>query len=106
MMLSKMAGEGIIPKVVTYSSIIHGLCDLGRWKEVKEFVKEMFAGGILPNRFTYGILLDAFCKEGNVKETKSVLAVMMQKNVAHRYVWCINLWILCARIDGESKENT
>ncbi|KAM7462446.1 hypothetical protein LguiA_030567 [Lonicera macranthoides] len=35
-LLVEMTKKGISPDVVTYSSLIHGLCNFGQWKEVTE----------------------------------------------------------------------
>lgn len=41
-----MKGRGIMPNLVTYSSLIHGLCQGGEWEEAKRFFTEMVDQGI------------------------------------------------------------
>ncbi|MFS7985817.1 putative tetratricopeptide-like helical domain superfamily [Helianthus anomalus] len=33
--------KGILPNVITYTSVIHGLCNLGRWDEASKLLEEM-----------------------------------------------------------------
>ncbi|XWS74543.1 hypothetical protein CRYUN_Cryun01aG0007000 [Craigia yunnanensis] len=54
-----MTGKSISPNVVTYSSLIHAMCNSGQWKEVMALLKEMLANNCKPNVFFYNILVDA-----------------------------------------------
>ena len=40
-LLSEMMSKGIKPNLVTYNSLIQGLCNFGQWKEVKNLLIEM-----------------------------------------------------------------
>ncbi|KAI3458806.1 hypothetical protein Pfo_015469 [Paulownia fortunei] len=72
--------------VVTYGTVIDGLCKAGNTAMAIELLRVMEKGvmidcKIYPNLLTFNSLIDAFCKEGLVDEAKDVLRIMMQKNV-------------------------
>ncbi|KAJ0478474.1 putative tetratricopeptide-like helical domain superfamily [Helianthus annuus] len=71
--------KGIQPDVITYTSLIHGLCNLCRWDEVSKLLKEMEDLRISPNFQTFNILVDAFCKEGRVDEAEAVIDIMVER---------------------------
>ncbi|XP_058106457.1 pentatricopeptide repeat-containing protein At3g22470, mitochondrial-like [Magnolia sinica] len=75
----EMVGKGIRPNVFTYSSLIHGLCNLGQWKEAMILFEEMLDGGISPDVTTFSILVNALCKEGMIKEAHGLLELMTQR---------------------------
>ncbi|XLT59838.1 hypothetical protein HN873_052442, partial [Arachis hypogaea] len=62
---------GISPNVITYSSLIFGLCLVGQYKEAIDLLSEMVLRNIIPNVRTYSILIDGLCKEGKIKDAKN-----------------------------------
>ena len=40
-LLYEMMSKGIQPNVVTYNSLIQGLCNFGRWREADTLLNEM-----------------------------------------------------------------
>ncbi|KAM7462402.1 LOW QUALITY PROTEIN: hypothetical protein LguiA_030523 [Lonicera macranthoides] len=91
-LLVKMTEKGISLNVVTYTSfflfldkkhtytsLIHGLCNFGQWKEVTRLLREMVHQNVPPNAHTFNIVVDALCKEGRVREAEDVLDVMIQR---------------------------
>ncbi|KAJ0716960.1 putative tetratricopeptide-like helical domain superfamily [Helianthus annuus] len=71
--------KGILPDVITYTSLIHDLCNLGRWGEVSKMLKEMEEEMASPNFQTFSILVDTFCKEGKVDEVEAVVKFMVER---------------------------
>ncbi|XLT59850.1 hypothetical protein HN873_052454, partial [Arachis hypogaea] len=68
---SEMLDKGISPNVITYSSLIFGLCLEGQYKEAIDLLSDMVLRNISPNVRTYSILIDGLCKEGKIKDAKS-----------------------------------
>lgn len=40
-LLGEMTGKGILPTVVTYTCLVHGLIKMGRWEEVQKLLNDM-----------------------------------------------------------------
>ncbi|GMP63119.1 hypothetical protein CsSME_00024939 [Camellia sinensis var. sinensis] len=81
-LFTEMNEKGIFSNVVTYNSLIHGLCNFGRWKEaIGMFRQKLDASSINPNVCTFNVLVDALTKEGMTKEAEGVLEVMIQRRV-------------------------
>ncbi|XWS19641.1 hypothetical protein CRYUN_Cryun31cG0033100 [Craigia yunnanensis] len=64
------------PSVVTYSSLIHGLCQSKNINEAIGLLEEMKSNGIEPNVFTYSSLMDGLCKYGRSSEAMELLETM------------------------------
>ncbi|XP_076923918.1 pentatricopeptide repeat-containing protein DOT4, chloroplastic-like [Bidens hawaiensis] len=73
--------ERVPPDIVTYTSLIHGFCILGRWGEVSRMLKEMEGKMISPNVRTFSILVDSLSKEGRVEDVESVIGLMIKRGV-------------------------
>ncbi|KAI8560978.1 hypothetical protein RHMOL_Rhmol04G0298800 [Rhododendron molle] len=73
--------KGVHPDVVTYNSLIHGLCSSGRWKEANGMLGEMLDIGISPDIVTFNVLVDALTKEGKAKEAEEVIESLIQRGV-------------------------
>ncbi|CAL5420006.1 unnamed protein product [Camellia sinensis] len=82
-LFSKMDERGIFPNVVTYTSLIHGLCNFGWWKEATGMFRDMLDSGIAPDVRTCTSLVDACTKEETMKEAQAqgVLEVMIQREM-------------------------
>ncbi|KAL3533573.1 hypothetical protein ACH5RR_007094 [Cinchona calisaya] len=59
--------KGACPYIVTYSSLVHGLRTLGKWKEAKKLLNETMDFNIFRNVVTYNIVIDSLCKDGLVE---------------------------------------
>ncbi|XP_070664483.1 pentatricopeptide repeat-containing protein At1g62914, mitochondrial-like [Malus domestica] len=53
----EMSHEGVVPNMVTYSTLIDGFCKMGRTQDALNLFSQMQACGQLPNIQTYSILL-------------------------------------------------
>ncbi|XP_071914368.1 pentatricopeptide repeat-containing protein At5g25630-like [Coffea arabica] len=81
----KMVDEGLAllqdipPNVVTYSCLIHGLCNLSRWEDVDKLFYEMKVYKIVPDVISFNIVVDALCKEGHIEDAEEVVRIMIQQ---------------------------
>ncbi|VFQ63122.1 unnamed protein product [Cuscuta campestris] len=79
--LCKMTERRVSPNIITYTSLIQGLCSFCRWRDVTKLMNEMVRHNVYPNVCTFSILVDAFCKEGKLKDAEAVIQIMIQRNV-------------------------
>ncbi|KAF6156042.1 hypothetical protein GIB67_004946 [Kingdonia uniflora] len=70
-----MICEGIEPDVITYNSIIRGVCSLGMWKVAECYVNKMVNYGVSPNIVTFNIMIDALCKDGEDRKGTNSIGV-------------------------------
>lgn len=75
--MSKLDGCG--PNSVTYSTLIHGLCEAGKLEEAFGLKEEMSEKGCLPSTRTYTVLIKAVCYVGFINKTLSLLDEMVAK---------------------------
>ena len=68
-----MGRRGISPNLVTYSSLIDGLCKGGRASSALELLDRMIKEKKLPNMITYSSVIDGLCKEHRLSEAMEVL---------------------------------
>ncbi|KAK1567573.1 hypothetical protein Q3G72_013738 [Acer saccharum] len=78
-LFSEMKGNGILADVVTYTSLIHGLCCVGDWEEAKSLFIEMLNQGVQPTTVTFNVLLDELCKNGKMDEANKLCKLMIQR---------------------------
>ncbi|PKI51483.1 hypothetical protein CRG98_028043 [Punica granatum] len=74
----KMMIEGIEADVVTYTSVVHALCNSGCWEEVEVLLGEMIRRNIMPNVQTCATLVDAFCKDGKISQAECIFAMIIR----------------------------
>jgi leucine-rich PPR motif-containing protein len=65
--------DGVKPDHDTYNCLIHGYLSTRQWEEVVRRLKEMSTRGLEPDVFTYGLLLDYLCENGNCSEARIFL---------------------------------
>ncbi|KAM7277214.1 hypothetical protein ACFE04_019080 [Oxalis oulophora] len=78
----KLFGEfekGSIPSLLTYNTLIAGMCEKGELGEAGQLWDDMVEKGLAPNAFTYNMLITGFCKTGNPKEGIKILEEMVEK---------------------------
>ncbi|KAF6160826.1 hypothetical protein GIB67_036027 [Kingdonia uniflora] len=85
-----MYSNGLTPDVITYNSLIDGLCEIGRVATAQELFMEMQARGPSPNMengvlkadiVTYSTVIDNMCKSNNVDEAKKLFDSLPSKNL-------------------------
>jgi pentatricopeptide repeat protein len=67
-MLHEMLDKGHNPNIITFTSIIDGLCKEGKLQEALWLLDVMVQIGHQPNEITYNTLINEFCKVGNLGE--------------------------------------
>ncbi|CAD6334335.1 unnamed protein product [Miscanthus lutarioriparius] len=72
------------PDGASYSTLVAGLCKLGKWRDAIELVKDMPRRGFPPDVVTYRMLFDGLCAAGEFHEANKVLGDMTVKGFAPR----------------------
>lgn len=75
-----MFDQGCEPNVVTYSTLIAGLCKAGRIDDALNLFDQMLQRGCAPNEHTYAPILRACCSEGRIQEAKELIESMSSHN--------------------------
>ncbi|KAJ4804869.1 Pentatricopeptide repeat-containing protein [Rhynchospora pubera] len=94
--LDRMRECGCKPDVITYSTLILGLCQAGRVTEARGVLGLMSDEGCEPNVHTYTPILNAYCVAGQVKEVEILVSTMEATNcVPNVVVYNILINALC-----------
>ncbi|KAK2967935.1 hypothetical protein RJ640_010545 [Escallonia rubra] len=81
-LFSEMIEKCVLPNVITYNSLVHGLCNNGRLDEAIRLLREMGIRKISPTAHTFTTVVDALCKEGMAEVAEGVvLQIMRQRGV-------------------------
>lgn len=71
--LDSMVERGILPDVVTYTTLIAGYCKEGEMEEAMKLYNEMIDKGMVPDPITYLVLSHGLDKLENVQEADGPL---------------------------------
>ena len=71
----EMVENGVMLNVVTYSTIVHGLCNTGQMEDTTGFFNEMLNKGLSPNVVSYTII-HGYCKCDMMKDAQIMLKEM------------------------------
>ncbi|CAB4263008.1 unnamed protein product [Prunus armeniaca] len=78
-----MINRSVVPDIVSYNSLIYGLCNMacksGKWEETVRLFRNLIDCGALPNIVTFNSVLDALCKDGKTAETLKLVEKMLLK---------------------------
>ncbi|KAL3636790.1 hypothetical protein CASFOL_019089 [Castilleja foliolosa] len=66
--VSEMGKKGVRFNLVTYNTVIHGLCMCGKIEEVRRCLGRMIVEGIKPDQFTFNALVYGYAKNGMVEK--------------------------------------
>ncbi|KAG6391283.1 hypothetical protein SASPL_149036 [Salvia splendens] len=69
----QMKKAGVKANVVTYGTLVEGLCQMNRPDIAIDFVDEMRAEGVEPNAIVYNSIIDALGEAGRLKEAMGML---------------------------------
>ena len=72
-----MVANSVAPDVVTYSTLISGLCSARRVAEALGVLDLMLEEGCQPNAHTYTPIMHAYCTSGLIQEAKNLLESMI-----------------------------
>ncbi|ONI28770.1 hypothetical protein PRUPE_1G160300 [Prunus persica] len=76
-----MNEKGIIPDVVTFTSLIPAACKSGKWEEAVRLFRNLIDCGALPNILIFNSALDALCKDGKTAEALNLVEEMLLRGV-------------------------
>ncbi|KAK7362974.1 hypothetical protein VNO77_05099 [Canavalia gladiata] len=82
-----------LPDVITYTTLINGLCKVGRLEEAKKKFIEMMARNLQPDSATYDTFIRSFCKQGKISSAFRVLKDM-ERNGCSKTLQTYNSLIL------------
>ncbi|KAF2317463.1 hypothetical protein GH714_022537 [Hevea brasiliensis] len=74
-----MRKRGFTPSLVSYNSIIHGLCKERGCMRAYQLFEEGTEFGYLPSEYTYRALVEALCQEMDLYKARKVLESMLKK---------------------------
>lgn len=63
----RMIVKGIMPSVITYSTLINCMCKLGSMEVARELYDHMLEMGSSPNYVTYIALIHGYMEEDNMQ---------------------------------------
>ncbi|XP_055962196.1 pentatricopeptide repeat-containing protein At5g16420, mitochondrial [Mercurialis annua] len=72
--------RGSIPSLLTYNTLIAGMCEKGELSEAGRIWDDMVEKGCKPNAFAYNMLIKGFSNVGNAKEGVRILKEMLDNN--------------------------
>ncbi|XP_039012231.1 pentatricopeptide repeat-containing protein At1g62930, chloroplastic-like [Hibiscus syriacus] len=91
-----MRKQGIEPNVVTYTTLMQGMFQLGRISAAGELWRKMLALGQVPNLVTCSILLDGYRRGGKIEEALKVLRAMQYSGLKLNIIsYTILIDVLC-----------
>ncbi|XP_059069319.1 pentatricopeptide repeat-containing protein At5g64320, mitochondrial-like [Cryptomeria japonica] len=80
-LFKNMLSKGCSPDVVTYNTLIDGLCHSDREIEAFTLISEMENRGHLPDVITYNTLISAFCRTGEMNMVGKILEEMATRDL-------------------------
>ena len=78
--MSKIIKLGFQPDIVTFSTLINGLCTVGKAAQAMEFLYDFVARGYQPNVHTYTTIINGLCKIGETTVASGLLKKMEEGN--------------------------
>ncbi|KAH6771118.1 Pentatricopeptide repeat superfamily protein [Perilla frutescens var. hirtella] len=79
--LDEMPGMGMVPNLVSYTTIMAWYVDCGDMLGAKRMFNELLDRGWLPDATTYTVLMDGFCKLGQFVDATKVMDEMVANGV-------------------------
>ncbi|ERM98599.1 hypothetical protein AMTR_s00109p00063250 [Amborella trichopoda] len=67
-LLQAMYQDGVEPNIITYNSLLNGLCKDGKIEEAIKLFELMYQGSMEPDVIIYNALLNGLCRKGLVDE--------------------------------------
>lgn len=85
-MLGKINKLGLVPSVVTYTTLVDGLIRSGDITGSFRILELMKLSGCLPNVYPYTIIINGLCQFGRVEEAEKLLSAMQDSGVSPNHV--------------------
>ncbi|KAF2609036.1 hypothetical protein F2Q68_00046252 [Brassica cretica] len=102
--------KGSIPSLLTYNTLISGMCEKGELTEAGPLWDDMVERKCKPNAFTFNVLIEGLCKMGNVKEGKEedgvkIVSMAVKSGKVDRECWELFLRKFAGELDkGEGND--
>ncbi|KAG1342173.1 putative Pentatricopeptide repeat-containing protein, mitochondrial [Cocos nucifera] len=68
-----MLHQGCTPDIVTYNSLINGLCKMGWMRAALNLLEKLHAEGLAPDMATYNTLISWHCKANMLDDASMLL---------------------------------
>ncbi|KAK7348978.1 hypothetical protein VNO80_23780 [Phaseolus coccineus] len=78
--------RGYFPDRVMYTTVIKGLCEMGRSGEARKLWFEMIKKGFQPNEYTYNVMMHQYFKIGDLVEARKIFEDMRGRGYAETTV--------------------
>jgi pentatricopeptide repeat domain-containing protein 1 len=75
-LFKEMHCRKIIPDVVTYTTLIDGLCNVGRLADALKVFEDILVKGYNLDVYAYTVMIKAFCNKGFFDEALTMLSIM------------------------------
>lgn len=75
-----MKEKDISPSIITYNSVIGGLCKLRKTELAISKLNELLENGLVPDETTYNTIIHGYCWEGNVEQAFQFHNKMIEKS--------------------------
>ncbi|KAI5416101.1 hypothetical protein KIW84_041229 [Lathyrus oleraceus] len=86
-LFDEMLECSLCPDIITYNTLLNGLCKAANSEEVMEIFKAMSEKGCAPNIITYNIIIESLCKSKKVIEAIEFLGEIINKNLGLPIQW-------------------
>ncbi|OIT08026.1 putative pentatricopeptide repeat-containing protein, mitochondrial [Nicotiana attenuata] len=86
-LFEEMKQKGIPLDIVTYNSLIDGLCKFdglckeGKVEDAEEVMRHMIEKGVEPNVVTYNVIIDGYCLRGQMDRARRLFDSMIDKSI-------------------------
>ncbi|CAK7325314.1 unnamed protein product [Dovyalis caffra] len=95
-LLDSVIREGLTPDVVSYNTLICGLCKNSDVVEAEKYLHKLVNDGLEPDGFTYNTIIDGYCKMGMIQNAEKILQGAIFKGfVPDEFTYCSLINGLC-----------
>ncbi|KAH7839882.1 hypothetical protein Vadar_009937 [Vaccinium darrowii] len=98
--LEDMPSNGCLPNLVSYRTLVAGLCSQGLYDGAKDYVEEMLSKGFSLHFSVFHTLIKGFCNVGKIEEACGLLGKMLNQGESpHVDTWMEIIPRIC-EMDG------
>ncbi|KHN11371.1 Pentatricopeptide repeat-containing protein, mitochondrial [Glycine soja] len=103
--ISDMRANGSLPNLVSYRTLVSGLCNMGMLDEASKYMEEMLSKDFSPHFAVVHALVKGFCNVGRTEDACGVLTKALEHGEApHVDTWMIIMPVIC-EVDDEGKSS-
>lgn len=89
----EMKEKEIAPSVITYNSIIAGLCQMGKTNQARVKLNELLESDLVPGEITYSMIIHGHCREDQVEKAFQFHNKMVENKVKPNAFPCNVLFV-------------